>query len=167
MWTNNFHYVNTEQAYVVDWNKTPELEGTSSDTWAEYHVANKKDPHQLRSYPSFVFAMWDSHIKYQTIEVHIYVFAVMRYGYYEDACLDWFVEYGIGANSTDIGHDELVEDIMWCFDVKKAKAEKIAAKVEKKTKQMTDFANEQFSKVSTAYKQIATFSNGEVLYEKQ
>lgn len=181
MGASNFHYTNASKCYAVlmnyeqpvldrNGNETDETEWHAPDTWevddfiqdleitidhafkgqVSRHV--NSDIHELRSYPSrAITTVYDRKEVGMYSDLHIELTAVIRGGYYEGACLDHFAR--IFINGYEQGLDDIECDIM------KGQAEKLLSELTTKLEAI-------YETVSTPLKKVATFPNGEAIYQK-
>jgi len=121
------------------------------------------DPHELRSYPSVVLFSIEKCKTYADIDITVSVHAVMRSGYHDGACLDWWVH--------NDEPDVTLEESMQFGSNMPAGMIKILSKhanawYNKTKEEVIDLVEEHFKEHSQGFKVVAQFSNGETMYEK-
>lgn len=120
--------------YDEEENKTDETEYVSPDVYEiEYFITSikqaaknlaknlgidysegcYKDPNSLRSYPvTTLFQLYQINDRYKS-EVIVIINCVMRAGYYEGACLDWYISYECdghtGEDMEDVFYKALID----------------------------------------------------------
>lgn len=135
-----------------------------------------KDSNELRSFPSSYLGSLRTYKPYGDIGVEVYIHAFLRSGYYEGACLDWTLQVDINGYGEYIGDEDIpyaVEEIKENTSSYMSKGLRtiIANKVEKwirsEADRLSGIMENIFSRNSDVeMRKVATFSNGETIYEK-
>lgn len=183
MGTSNFHRVNASKIYAVLMNQPADEDGEyyapeqrDIDEFVEYlrdrlgevehadFYPDGKDPHELRSFPSLVVGRIISKSTFAggLIGAEIIVTAVMRSGYYEGACLDWHISKQIGGEE----FDEEIDLSYYDLDPLETEATEFDLEhwFEGEEKRLIGFVEKTFSDVSYPMEVVATFPNGETIY---
>lgn len=131
---------------------------------------------ELRSYPSSYLGSIRSCKSYGDIDIDVYIHAFIRSGYYEGACLDWTLQVDINGNGEYIDDEDIqyaANDIRECAssDMSKGLRTIMAYKAEKwirsEADRLSGIMENIFSRNSEVeMRKVATFSNGETIYEK-
>lgn len=168
---------------ILDVNDEPtgEFEHYSPEDWEckdfmkniamEFDIEPYKtiDPHELRSYPSHVLGGFNENKIIAGVDVSINIYAVLRSGYYDGACLDWFTEIYLGGNEIS-SIDEIQGEMAYYIENKG-----MAAIQGQNAAKWAETALEALTaKVEAVFKKycehelvvMATFSNGETIYQK-
>jgi len=151
MGASNFHNVNASKIYACSVGDSEECRFYDSEDLFEqvkYSLAKSPnfvdftpdDPFELRSYPSTVVGSLRKVKRTKSRECEVFITAVIRYGYYSGANLDYFLT---------IEGDEKLN--LWANSAK----ERLEREIEK-----------LFSKISDPLTVLATFSNGETVYRR-
>lgn len=135
-----------------------------------------KDSNELRSFPSSYLGSIGSCKSYGDIDIDVYIHAFIRSGYYEGACLDWTLQVGINGNGEYIDDEDIqyaANDIREHASSYMSKGLRtiIASKAEKwirsEADRLSGIMENIFSRNSDVeMRKVATFSNGETIYEK-
>lgn len=135
-----------------------------------------KDSNELRSFPSSYLGSLRSCKSYGDIDIDVYIHAFIRSGYYEGACLDWTLQVDINGNGEYIDDEDIqyaANDIMEyaSSDMSKGLRTIMAFKAEKwirsEADRLSGIMENIFSRNSDVeMRKVATFSNGETIYEK-
>ena len=135
-----------------------------------------KDTGELRSYPSSYLGSIRSCKSYGDIDIDVYIHAFLRSGYYEGACLDWTLQVDINGNGEYIDDEDISDaanDIRKyaSSDMSKGLRTIMAYKAEKwirsEADRLSGIMENIFSRNSDVeMRKVATFSNGETIYEK-
>ena len=195
MGATNFHYVNTSRCFAIcesyempvlddDGNETEETETyyPDSDDF-DCEIDNVKSMlkgagesfcsvevcsnEELRSYPSNFIGTLYRKETFGDVKVQVKTRCYARSGYYEGACLDY--EMGISIDGDEV--DEVDGSFQDAYSNMNKGMLKIQAKNAEKwaNKAFTELAmivEDVFAKCSTQYTKVATFSNGETIYQK-
>lgn len=102
------------------------------------------------------------------VEVEVRVNLILRSGYYEGANLDYEVEYYAGSGYDDTinfsyefeSHSDMSKGLQI---IQTRNAEKWAERI---TEELTEEVEKIYTRVSTPYRKLGSFSNGEGVYEK-
>ena len=131
---------------------------------------------ELRSYPSSYLGSIRSCKSYGDIDIDVYIHAFIRSGYYEGACLDWTLQVDINGNGEYIDDKDIqyaANDIREHASSYMSKGLRtiIAYKAEKwirsEADRLSGIMENIFSRNSDVeMRKVATFSNGETIYEK-
>jgi hypothetical protein len=102
------------------------------------------------------------------VEVSIKILIVLRYGYYEGANLDYEVQFSSGScweDEPDFRFDFESRSYMnsGMIKIQSRNAEKWAVK---ESEEMIKEIEKLFTQVTTPYRKLGSFSNGEGVYEK-
>ena len=136
----------------------------------EYYSNAFNEKNNNRNFEGNVILMVTSKSKhYKTIgEFYIEVGIIIRNGYYSGVNLDWECE--IVSDSERYDHDEEIVIDDYNYDVSTKQAKQFSEYVNNwKEKEMTKIINDVeqiLSEYSTELNVVATFSNGETIYEK-
>lgn len=103
------------------------------------------------------------------VEVAVEVHCFARSGYYQGACLDYEVRVNVEDCAVDI--EDIKQRFFDCnsqmnegmLTIQAKNAEKWASKAEA---ELANIVEAVFAKCSTQYTKVATFSNGETIYQK-
>ena len=135
-----------------------------------------KDSNELRSFPSSYLGSLRSRKQYGDIGIEVYIHAFLRSGYYEGACLDWTLQVDINGNGEYIDDEDISDaanDIRKyaSSDMSKGLRTIMAYKAEKwirsEADRLSGIMENIFSRNSDVeMRKVATFSNGETIYEK-
>lgn len=132
-----------------------------------------KSRSSLRSYEGGYLGSLRSIKQYGDINIEMYVHAFYRIGYYEGACLDWELEIMVDGIECD-------DDIDWAHDMvydgryssmssglKAMLAKKAENWMRSESDRLSDAMEKVFDETSEVkMRKVATFSNGETIYEK-
>jgi len=192
MGTNNFHVVNASRYFVVFESTEDEETGETicPDQWdyeegkndfiefineeaekAGLRVTNtKSDPHELRSYGSGSLTAVCKSCALAGVDLQVTITAVVRSGYYDGATLDWHMYYDVDGRWS-YGSDELpeVEEIedSWETNLRVIHARKAINRLEAMAEELSEFMEQQFSKMSgVELAKVGQFSNGEAVYKQ-
>jgi hypothetical protein len=182
MGTSNFHNVNAKCIYPVLMDYEDEGETRQSDEFDQECLIdnlNKKfnalnlnfqegsvsDLDQLRSYPSKIIGCITKEKTIGGIEVSVCLTSVLRYAYYEGANLDYDIAESV--------HGEDLVDIEDQFDfyseykgISKKHAEIALNWLETTKNELIDLFENIYAEISDVkLRKVATFSNGETIYE--
>lgn len=144
-------------------------------TYSIKDIDNKRyrDCNELRSFPSYAFLSIDSKSKtFGDLELSVNFVLLARSGYYEGACIDFNIEMQINGYEVDFGYslDYLMEDIDNHSNMNKGLQTifmpKIATWFEKEKESLQNQIEEVLSTCTLCLDRIATFSNGETIYQK-
>lgn len=195
MGASNFHYVNASRVFsICESYEIPVLDDDGKETdETEYFYPDSDDfeckvdniksllkesgesfwgvetrsREELRSYPTTFIGTIYRRKTFGDIEAEVEIHCFARSGYYEGACLDYEVQINIDGYEVDdvAEHFKTANSSMneGMLTIQAANAEKWASKAET---ELADVAEEVFAKCSTQYTKVATFSNGETLYQK-
>lgn len=127
-----------------------------------------EDPHELRSYPSTKLFSLNTYKEYGDLTIGVQINCVMRSGYHEGACLDWFI-----TTTDDIDFD--LESYKIFYDMNSDLPIGLGMIIAKhafnwatKTKEeLIQFIEAFFREHSSPLTVAGRFSNGETIYEKQ
>ncbi len=128
-----------------------------------YANGSISDPHELRSYPSQVLFTVEHSKTYADVDVIVSISGVLRSGYHDGACLDWWIH-----------NDEPEVSLGESMDFKSnlpAGLIKILSKhatnwYNKTKDEMIALVEEHYKEHAQGFKVVAQFSNGETMYEK-
>jgi hypothetical protein len=185
MGTSNFHYRNTKVCYSV----LTEIEEPQDAEWMQIELIDNisekmnevfgnffeggSDPHESRSYPSVVIGSSVVIRRTKTSFGSVEITAILRCGYYQGACLDWNIAFtGWSETWDDLPElEDLASDIAYMNQCKTnssilKKAEALLNWMEKTKDSMVDKLETIFSEHSVGLRRVATFSNGETIYEE-
>ncbi len=177
MGTSNFHYRSTTKCYAVLMNAEDfqyEYECLRDNLKDEFKnkfgqsvswhwrsprtYMNPPDVDYLRSYPAQSIVsvrtslQLDDENKYEDETYADFEFVcIVRSGYYEGACLDYDVKLTVDGFETDV---DLIKNEQWRKEIE-CEIETVGMKIES-----------IFERFSTPLRRVATFSNGETIYEK-
>ena len=195
MGTSNFYYTNASKVFAVcmnrevpvlddEGNETGETTTEAPERWEiqdtidnireqmkgdkyTYYKDEGWDSSAPRSYPCMNIGRWCVSKEYAGVEIYLTLRASLNSAYYEGACLDW--EFDIQVNGSEV--DEVdAEDISYYGTVNSGLAKRIAGYannwVSKTKEQMVNNLEKIFEEMSEIkLKRVATFSNGETIYE--
>lgn len=185
MGTSNFHRVNASKIYAVLMNQPADEDGEyyAPEQWeidefvgflrellgevqdADFYP-DGKDPYELRSFPSRVIGkiITESTFAGGLIRAEIVVTVVMRSGYYEGACLDWHITKSIDGDE----YDDVSEYDVGNNDFPEIEAESAQFAIiewfSDEEERLIEFVEQVFTQVSNPMEVVATFSNGETIY---
>jgi hypothetical protein len=195
MGASNFHYVNASRCFSIcesyempvlddDGNETDETETFYPDSddfdceidniksilkeaGESFWGVETRSREELRSYPTTFIGTIYRQKSFGDIEVGIEVHCFARSGYYQGACLDYEVQLKIDGYEVDDveEHFKTANSSMneGMLTIQAKNAEKWASKAEA---ELANVAEAVFAKCSTQYTKVATFSNGETIYQK-
>jgi hypothetical protein len=131
--------------------------------YSYYANGSIEDPHECRSYPSIVLFTIESTKTYGDIDITVSISAVVRIGYHDGACLDWWIH-------NDEPEVTLEESFEFASNLP-AGMIKILSKhannwYEKTKEELINLVEEHFKEHSESYQVAAKFSNGETIYAK-
>jgi hypothetical protein len=125
---------------------------------------DKSNQMYSRSYQQERLFEVDKWFKFESNDISINLTMIVRSGYYTAANLDWEVVVTINnsvfEDTTDFSVDD-IEDCVECSDV-----ESLCRLINRQVGLLIDKTEIVFSKVSSVYNHIGTFSNGEGVYRK-
>lgn len=151
-------------------NLRSEAERIAKENNFKYHLhLELSDPHELHSFCSSPLFQIYSDRWFGDVHVEVNINCVMRSGYYEGACLDWF--------DSCVYHDDTIEfneidyEITDYMSQMNAGLRKIQEKNAKKwlweqRNQIIELVEKIFTENSTPLSVTARFSNGETIYSK-
>ncbi|MEY2869829.1 MAG: hypothetical protein RIR01_2331 [Bacteroidota bacterium] len=134
-----------------------------------YKSVEKSDPHELHSFPSTELFQLYTQKTFGDIEVQVNINCVIRSGYYEGACLDWYIT---ASYANEVYY---IKDIDYTIDeymsnmnagLRTIIARKAQAWVEKSKDMLVNIIEEFYKINSTPLMVTARFSNGETVYQK-
>lgn len=181
MGASNFHTVNAQAVYVIDY-------GDDEFMWQESqdHLGNWikeldssftlddliKSEKELRSYPSSPVGYWENELTFLNLTFDFRINLFIRSGYYEAACLDYEIEwFADGDYYEDV--DSVINSINDYLDDYNIKPGLWALHKFNLETKLTDLQDQLIKhvesilpQVSTPYGVVAQFSNGETLYEE-
>lgn len=198
MGTSNFYYKNASKVYAICMNsEQPKLDDDGNETeemetvYAEQedyndtrdYVAEKMKEvegynfstlsgspnNDLRSFEGSLIGQWSIDKTYGDVNVEVIIVACSRAGYYEGACLDWYIDtYICGYENDDINADDFEH---YSDKMNAGMAKIIAPKANKWIETMKDKMAADLEKVfaeccGIELEVVATFSNGETIYKK-
>ena len=146
-----------------------EIKNNKSDFY--YSESEKVSKLDNRSFPASFIASLSASKQFGDNFVEIQLNCFSRSGYYEGACLDYETEIFMDNFETDD-----VEDVLFGFQysnyfginvgmgkIQARNAQKWAKKTHAK---MVEIIEKSFQNTSASFQKIATFSNGETIYQK-
>jgi hypothetical protein len=151
-------------------NLRSEAERIAKENNFKYHEdLEMTDPHELRSFgSSSLFQIYlDKH--FGDVHVEVNINCVMRSGYYEGACLDWFDTSIVGGdtnyfNETDYTFEEWMSDMS--AGLRTIQSNNAKTWMWKTRNQIIETVEKIFTENSTPLTVTAKFSNGETIYSK-
>jgi len=130
------------------------------------------EPNSNRNFEGVILGELSSRKTYGGLEIKVEIQAIKRNGYYEGANLDWNCLIKIDGYEMD-GYEfkeEFVDKAETYYNMKGGLAKIIAPKAYKwalKTKDtLIDEIERIFTEISTPLVRVATFSNGETIYQQ-
>lgn len=195
MGTSNFYCTNASKVFAVcmnrevpvlddEGNETGETTTEAPEQWEiqdtidnireqmktdqyKYYKDEGWDSSAPRSYSSMKIGCWCISKEYAGVEIYLTIEASLNFGYYEGACLDW--EFNIHVNGSEADEVE-ADDLSYYGTVNSGLAKRIARYannwVNKIKEQMVNDLEKIFEEMSEIkLKRVATFSNGETIYE--
>lgn len=186
MGTSNFHRENASKIYAVLMNQPIDddenyyaPEQWEIDEFVEYlrdrlsevehadFYPDGKDPHEIRSFPSRIIGTIRSRNYFVggLITGEIKITAVMRFGYYEGACLDWHITKSIDGDE----YDDVSEYDGGNNDFTEIEAESAQISIiewfNDEEERLIEFVEQVFAQASNPMEVVATFSNGATIYK--
>lgn len=197
MGTSNFYYKNASKVYAICMNdEQPVLDDDDKETdEMETRYAESEDyddtmdyirekmqevkeynfnelsgtpNHNSRSFPGSLIGQWSIEKTYAGVSVEVIIIACSRSGYYEGACLDWYIDTYLAGNE----NDEIdADDLEYYGKVNAGMSKIITPKANKWIDTMKDKMADDLEKVfaqccGIELEVVATFSNGETIYKK-
>ena len=174
MGTSNFHstgclYTVTEDDEFI-WDNTREnVMHELADDKCWISISDLKLETELRSFPATSIGLFQDYIFIGQEEVMISVVAMTRSGYYEGFNLDY--EVAINQNYSDYEDGKEVLDDMYEYipsmrGLITMNRAKWTNDIDEAVKAFTDRLEHVFSMYADGMKVVATFSNGETIYER-
>lgn len=185
MGTSNFHSVNASAVFAF----TPsddEYPFYYEDIKDEVESALKErglctdrkwadDPYELRSYPSSVLGHKTVERTFMGAWFAVTIKAVIRSGYYDGACLDWFTQVDTEARGfLDRGYDDEWDhfldrllDSSENVGFAKANLPRLMRWIDHTRDELIKECEQVFKEMTTPLSAVATFSNGETLYAQK
>lgn len=121
------------------------------------------DPHELRSYSSRKLFCLTATRELSEFNIHLEINCVLRSAYYEGATLDWYITDNLG----DLDIEQAIElETYLPIGMVKIQTKHVTAWYEKTKQQLIDTVEEIFKENSTPLNVVASFSNGETIYQK-
>lgn len=194
MGTSNFHNVNAKCIYPVlmdyeknivdeDWNETEELETVSCDEMdleflidnlnehfndlnLDFQKDSGSDLNELRSYPSKIVGSITKEKTIGGLSVSVCLTSVIRFAYYEGANLDYEIFEEIeGEDLVDI--EDQYNFYSEYKGISKKHAQTALNWLETTRNELIDLFENIYQEISgVKLRKVATFSNGETIYEK-
>lgn len=149
MATSNFHNVNASAIFSVEIENEFDYEDLYDNVryamkeLKEWQDVTKSDPTELRSYPSTSIGALSEYVSDDESGIDVIVTAVVRSGYYEGVNLDWHCEF-----------EEWGESV-----------EHLIPQANKVGRELVEKLENIFKQFTTPLRSVATFSNGETIYE--
>ena len=180
MATGNFHSVNAENIYVIDykddfyWDDFQEDIGENiKESYSDFYKdTSLKSEEELRSFPSSSIGYFEEGLNFLGLDFNIRANVFLRSGYYEGGNLDYEFHNTINDSPFDDIY-EIIEDINYYpeeYGINKGlftmHKERLEEKLEKLKTEINEKVEDSLKKVSDPYKVTARFSNGETFYEK-
>ena len=188
MATSNFHSVNANNIYVIDfgnddisWSEAQDIIGDNIKYALEqiqkdskYITFTKDDSmssqEELRSYPSSSIGTFEVYDDFIGVDILIQVNIFLRSGYYEAANLDYEVSITSGNDDyddiRDFDREDYVDYLGLSNSVWNLHSENFYNKVETIKDEIIEVVEKCLCNVSEAYEVSAQFSNGETFYSK-
>ena len=186
MATNNFHIENASKVFLIDPQDEFEYENILENIIYTFNEADKEGRFEfsadyqisleteLRSYPSRSIGIVYESLNFLGLDFEVHVIPVIRDGYYEAGNLDYEFAYYVDNTSRPYNSiDDIIYDIQQFpedYDLNTGLVAIHSNNLRKRLQTLEDtLVNEVegiFEKVSTEYKVSASFSNGEVWYER-
>lgn len=161
---------NAPEAYDVE--DFLEYVGDLAETKFGTRCVKEVVPDHERNFPGKTIFHVSEEKLLASVDLEVVVTAWVRSGYYEAACLDWTLEVRAGGRYVDEVPEvtEIVENYRYDSEYPNlAVPHGIAAHtwLEATKERLIKEVEALFEEVSTPYKRVATFSNGETIYEKE
>lgn len=161
-------YRSVEDFEVSDFNCYLKEVAQNHSLRVDYKYQEESGSDNDRNYPATNIFSLSSYRNFGDIEIHIKVIAKIVGGYYEGASLDFIVEY----NGEEYAENK--PDFDWYFEYQSNMSKGLqviqsrnAVKwAEKETQKIIEVIENIFTEVSQPLNVVATFSNGETIYEK-
>lgn len=154
MSTSNFHNVNAKNVFAVEIEDEYDFDDLRDNLFHELGLElGGYDADELRSYPSSVVG--------NLIVGDVRISVIIRSGYYTGCNLDWAIQYGDYDDYNDYCDMINCDDTL--TDTEKARFKLTTKNV---THLLIDKVEKVFTNFSQPLRRVATFSNGETIYEK-
>lgn len=181
MGTSNFHTVNAQATYVIDydddymWHECQELLGEricELESTFEFD-SNLRSDKELRSFPASSIGYWLTDLHYLNNVFGLRVNLFLRSGYYEAANLDYEIEWTLNGCDYYDDADSIIDEIDYdpsTYDINpgiwKIYKSSLTNRLNELEFSLLGNIESILAQVSTPYGVTAQFSNGETIYTK-
>lgn len=182
MGTSNFHAVNAQAMYVIDygddefmWQECQEHLGDwIKELEPSFEVDDSiKSQSELRSFPTSSIGCFIHELAFLNLQFELHINVFIRSGYYRAANLDYEFEWYLEGYDYYEDISSILDEINYCptnYDINPGLWAIHKSTLENKLAELEEFAISQvesiLAQVSTPYGVTAQFSNGETIYHK-
>jgi len=168
MSTSNFHNVNASRVFACELENDYDYQDLKDNLESELSQLDEyqdggHDRHELRSFPSHVLGSLNTNGYWGGICIEVRVSAIIRSGYYAGCNLDWALQYSTGGSDWVYSLDQ--DDLNY-EGLNNQQATRAINWVNQVTEELITKLEKIYKDYSIPLRVVATFSNGETVYEK-